>query len=68
MNQTRATLLASYERILDTINNQGRNSMANQVTMFDLVQPEETVKYQYTVLKELDEKLKNYKENNPGVL
>ncbi len=56
MNQTRATLLASYERILDTINNQGRNSIANQVTMFDLVQPEETVKYQYTVLKELDEK------------
>ena len=56
MNQTRATLLASYERILDTINNQGRNSMANQVTMFDLVQPEETVKYQYTVLKELDER------------
>ena len=56
MNQTRATLLSSYERILDTINNQGRNSMANQVTMFDLVQPEETVKYQYTVLKELDER------------
>ena len=56
MNQTRATLFASYERILDTINNQGRNSMANQVTMFDLVQPEETVKYQYTVLKELDER------------
>ena len=56
MNQTRATLLASYEKILDTINNQGRNSMANQVTMFDLVQPEETVKYQYTVLKELDER------------
>ena len=56
MNQTRATLLASYERILDTINNQGRNSMANQVTMFDLVQPEETVKYRYTVLKELDER------------
>ena len=56
MNQTRATLLASYERILDTINNQGRNSMANQVTMFDLVKPEETVKYQYTVLKELDER------------
>ena len=56
MNQTRATLLASFERILDTINNQGRNTMANQVTMFDLVQPEETVKYQYTILKELDER------------
>ena len=56
MNQTRATLLASFEKILDTINNQGRNSIANQVTMFDLVEPEETVKYQYTVLKELEEK------------
>ena len=56
MNQTRATLLASFEKILDTINNQGRNSIANQVTMFDLVEPEETVKYQYTVLEELDKK------------
>ena len=56
MNQTRATLLASFEKILDTINNQGRNSMANQVTMFDLVQPEESVKYHYTILKELEEK------------
>ena len=56
MNQTRATLLASFEKILDTINNQGRNQIANQVTMFDLVEPEENVKYQYTVLKELNEK------------
>ncbi len=56
MNQTRATLLASFEKILDTINNQGRNSIENQVTMFDLVQPEETVKYQYTVLEELEKK------------
>ena len=56
MNQTRATLLASFERILDTINNQGRNQVANQVTMFDLIESEETVKYQYTILKELEEK------------
>ena len=56
MSQTRATLLASFEKIMDTINNQGRNSLANQVTMFDIVEPEETVKYQYTVLKELDER------------
>ena len=56
MRQTRATLLASFEKIMDTINNQGRNSLANQVTMFDIVEPEETVKYQYTVLKELDER------------
>lgn len=56
MSQTRATLLASFEKIMDTINNQGRNSLANQVTMFDIVEPEETVKYQYTVLKEIDER------------
>ena len=56
MSQTRATLLASFEKIMDTINNQGRNSLANQVTMFDIVEPEETVKYQYTVLKEVDER------------
>ena len=56
MSQTRATLLASFEKIMDTINNQGRNSLANQVTMFDIVEPAETVKYQYTVLKELDER------------
>ena len=56
MKQTRATLLASYEQILDMINNQGRNQLANQVTMFDIVEHEENVKYQYTVLKELDER------------
>ncbi len=56
MNQTRATLLASFENILDTINNQGKNSIANQVTMFDIVEHNETTKYQYTVLKELDKK------------
>ena len=56
MKQTRATLLASYEQILDMINNQGKNQLANQVTMFDLVEHEENVKYQYTVLKELDER------------
>ncbi len=56
MKQTRATLLASYEKILDTISNQGRNSLENQVTMFDFVEPEETTKYQYTILKELEQK------------
>ena len=56
MNQTRATLLASFEKIIDTINNQGKNQIVNQVTMFDLVEPEENVKYQYTILKELNEK------------
>ncbi len=56
MNQTRATLLASFEKILDTINNKGRNSIENQVSMFDIVEEPETNKYQYTILKELDKK------------
>ena len=58
MGQTRNTLLASFEGILDTINNQNRNSLANQVTMFDIVEDEKSdeIKYNYTVLPELDKK------------
>ena len=66
MGQTRNTLLASFEGILDTINNQGRNSIANQVTMFDLVSDEnvEEIKYNYIILDELSKKeiLSNEKE------
>ena len=58
MGQTRNTLLASFEGILDTINNQNRNSLANQVTMFDIVSNDDTdeIKYNYIVLDELDKK------------
>ena len=58
MGQTRNTLLASFEGILDTINNQNRNSLANQVTMFDIVSNDATdeIKYNYIVLDELDKK------------
>ncbi len=56
MNQTRATLLASFENIIDVINNQGKNQVANQVSMFDMIEQPETVKYKYTILNELDEK------------
>ena len=58
LGQTRNTLLASFEGILDLINNQGRNSLANQVTMFDLVSDEavEEIKYTYTVLPEFNKK------------
>ena len=56
MKQTRATLLASYESILDVINNQGKNQLANQVNMFDLVEHNETQKYKYTILDEFDER------------
>ena len=56
MGQTRATLLASFEKIIDTINSKGRNQIANQVTMFDLVDEPENVKYNYTYLPEIDKK------------
>ncbi len=57
LGKTRATLLASFENILDTINSQGRNSLENQITMFDLVEENiDEIKYHYTELKELEEK------------
>lgn len=56
---TRATLLASFERILDTINNSNKKSYQGQVTMFDLGGQDENlneIKYNFTVLPELGEK------------
>ncbi len=58
--QTRSTLLASFEGIIDTINDTSRKTMQGQVTMFDLGQTEdekiENMKYSFTTLKEFDEK------------
>ena len=57
--ETRATLLASFETILDTINNGNKKSYQGQVTMFDLGGDEENledIKYNFTKLPELNEK------------
>ena len=58
--QTRSTLLASFETIIDTINDTSRKTMQGQVTMFDLGSTEEekieSMKYKFTTLKEFDEK------------
>ena len=57
--QTRATLLASFENILDTIQDTNRKSFAGQVTMFDLANPEDNVnelKYTFNEQKEFSEK------------
>lgn len=58
--QTRSTLLASFEGIIDTINDTSRKTMQGQVTMFDLGNTEdekiESMKYNFTTLKELDKK------------
>lgn len=42
--KTRATLLASFEAILDTINNENKNKIENQVSMFDMMNEEDTEK------------------------
>ena len=60
LGKNRATLLASFETILDTINNENRNKMENQVSMFDLFEENEqeieTQKYVFTEKEEMDKK------------
>lgn len=56
---TRATLLASFENIIDTINVTNKKSYQGQVTMFDLGENDEkinNIKYNFTVLEELTPK------------
>ena len=56
-NQTRATLLASFENIMDIIYTSNKNSIAGQVSMFDLGDSEQNdIKYTYNVREELNEK------------
>ena len=58
--QTRKTLIASYEEILDSINSINKKTFSGQVTMFDLaIKDEEEVdklKYKFTVFPEYSEK------------
>ena len=58
--QTRSTLLASFEGIVDSIADSNKKSFVGQVTMFDLGgENEETLnemKYNYVILKEFPEK------------
>lgn len=59
--QTRSTLLASFEQILDTIQDTSRKAYKGQVSMFDLGGDEEDnsiqdLKYNFTTLKEFTEK------------
>ena len=58
--KNRATLLASFEGIIDTINNENRNKIANQVSMFDLMEESEDVieaqKYTFIEKEEMPEK------------
>ena len=68
LGQNRATLLANYEIIIDTISSYNKNGMKDQVTMFDLIEQDEkeieNQKYKINELPEMStfEKLKNEKE------
>ena len=60
-NQTRATLLASFEDIVDSINTSSKHSLKGQITMFDMAADNESdeldkIKYNYTILDEYSEK------------
>ena len=61
-NQTRATLLASYEDIVDSINTSSKHTLKGQITMFDMAMGSEEeqeldkIKYKYTFLNEYSEK------------
>ena len=57
--QTRSTLLASFESILDTITTKEKNSLKGQVSMFEMVGGEsnlDEIKYIYTILPEMSKK------------
>lgn len=59
-NQTRATLLASFEDIVDSINTASKHSFKGQITMFDMggdcEEDLDKIKYNYTILEEYSEK------------
>ena len=54
-SQTRSTLMASFENIIDTISDSSKKMLQGQVTMFDLAPEDEKmsdIKYTYNNLKE----------------
>ena len=59
-NQTRATLLASFEDIVDSISTASKHSFKGQITMFDMGgdngEDLDKIKYNYTILEEYSEK------------
>ena len=59
LGETRATLLASFEIILDTINNANKKAMKGQVTLFDLASEDKALeenKYKFIKMPEVSEK------------
>ena len=60
LGQTRSTLLASFESVIDTIQDSARKSYKGQVSMFDLdsmdSEDKEDLKYTYMELEEYEDK------------
>lgn len=59
IGKTRSTLMASFENIIDTIQDASKKMLKGQVTMFDLNPEDEKmsdIKYTYTELKEYSDK------------
>ncbi len=58
--KNRATLLASFENIIDSINSRNKNAMENQVSMFDIIEETEEIdeskKYVFYDKPEMDMK------------
>lgn len=52
LGETRHTLIASYEGIIDTISGENKKSIEGQVTMFDIASKETTEKHKYVLNKE----------------
>ena len=69
--QTRSTLVASFEGIIDTITDSTKKTMAGQVTMFDLGGDDEKleeIKYTFNTVKEFSEKeLLKYEKEMLGI-
>lgn len=69
--QTRSTLVCSYEGIIDTITDSNKKSMEGQVTMFDLGGEDkklEEIKYNFNIVKEFSEKeLLKYEKEMLGI-
>ena len=73
-NQTRSTLVESYEKIIDAISDSSKKSMDGQVTMFDLGKSEENnkkieeMKYQFKNMPEFSSReLLKYEKEMLGI-
>ena len=74
--ETRSTLMASFEDIIDTISGSSRKNIQGQVSMFDMAMQEEAttddnlekLKYKYTTLKEYtDQELLSMEKEMLGI-